>query len=150
DRATIAWADDILVLALRTGGNLHTLLRARLQKAGAHVLLADVPGLQSSRARTDLLELGAENWQVPLSSPISNVRELPPLSETTPAARSPILQHGIIPCPPAECWEYLIHTTRACTGPWPEQSQTDYFDSLLDARPDADHSAFGTLLRIVR
>src|SRR5262249_7190982 len=60
DRATIAWADDILVLALRTGGNLHTLLRARLQKAGAHVLLADVPGLQSSRARTDLLELGAE------------------------------------------------------------------------------------------
>jgi hypothetical protein len=51
--------------------------------------------------------------------------------------------------PPAATWDFLTHTTRACVGPWPDQSRDDFIDSLLDGRPDADHSPLAALVRIV-
>jgi hypothetical protein len=148
DRATIAWADEVIVLALRTRGNLHSLLRERLHKPHACVLLADLPGLQARQARIDLLELGAKTWTLPVAQPDRQVSAAPG-HEPQPDGPRVASQQRVIPCPPAAGWDYLTHTTRACAGPWPGQSRDDYLDSLLDRRSDADHSALRTLLRIV-
>jgi hypothetical protein len=52
--------------------------------------------------------------------------------------------------PMNEEWDMLTHTTRSCAGPWPDESFESYVDSLLESRVEADHSAIGTLRRIVR
>ncbi|MEW6530307.1 MAG: hypothetical protein AB1473_05680 [Thermodesulfobacteriota bacterium] len=49
--------------------------------------------------------------------------------------------------PPRGGW--LVHYTRACPGPWPEQTLGDYCQTLIDGRPSSAHSAFHTLLRIL-
>ena len=147
DRATIAWADEIIVLALRSHGNLHALLRERLLKPKACVWYADLPGLQSQRARGELIELGAPKWTVrPTPHEIPKFQDR---DRAGPLNLSDGADQRIIRCPAAEHWDYLIHTTRACTGPWPDQSHQDYLDSLLDGQPDADHSALRALMRIV-
>jgi hypothetical protein len=148
DRAAIAWADEIVVLSLRTGGNLHTLLRQRLREPGARVRLVGLPDLQSKRARTELIRLGAHDWVV---SPGELVAPNVAGPDSLQVAAEPMsdLNPRILPCPDAATWTYLTHTTRACTGPWPGQSHDEYVDGLIDARPEADHSAFGSLMRIV-
>lgn len=45
--------------------------------------------------------------------------------------------------------EWLVHYTRSCPGPWPQQRRIEYYDSLIDDRPDAAHTAFDTLCRIL-
>jgi hypothetical protein len=45
--------------------------------------------------------------------------------------------------------EWLIHYTRGCPGPWPEQTLGNYCQTLIDGRPSSAHSAFHTLLRIL-
>ncbi len=45
--------------------------------------------------------------------------------------------------------EFLWHGTRASTGPWPGQSEDDYLEAMILSLRDSDHSALGTLLRIV-
>lgn len=46
--------------------------------------------------------------------------------------------------------DWLLHWTRAGTGPWPEEPLNDYLDKLLLQAEDADHSALSTLFRIIR
>ncbi len=46
--------------------------------------------------------------------------------------------------------QYLVHYTRSWPGPWPGQSVAEYCESLLSELPDAGHSAFDTLVRILR
>jgi len=45
---------------------------------------------------------------------------------------------------------YLIHYTRSCPGPWPGQSWAEYCRSLVEGVSEASHSAFDTLVRILR
>ncbi len=143
DRAAVAWADAVMVLALRAGGNLHALLRHRLSAGLGHVVLMDLADLQSRRARDELVELGASLCPVPTvcddNAPLGEAGGAPAVSSQAP----------IVPVPPATDWMYLTHCTRACAGPWPGQSNDDYLDSLFDASGDADHSALATLSRIV-
>lgn len=145
DRAAIAWADEVIVLQLRSGGNLHRLLRHRLQRGDANVLLVDLPGLHARKARDELLGLGAKLWK-----PTESKFEIPNSKSQISNQRMAIAnRQARVPCPPAENWTFLTHTTRARIGPWPGQSRDDYLDSLLDARPDADHSPLAALTRIV-
>jgi hypothetical protein len=164
DRAAIAWADRVIVLRLRTGGNLHRLLRARMQSSDADISLVDLPGLQSRQSRDELTAMGARLW-VPVGN--SDPKRQSSVSAAGPETRplgwaltdsitgapglraAPATPPQLISCPIASGWDFLTHTTRACPGPWPNQSRDDYFDSLLDARPDGDHSALAALRRIV-
>ncbi len=145
DRAALAWADEIVVLRLRSGGNLHRLLSMRLRCADAIVRFVDLPHLQSRKARGELIGLGARLWQPPqLTS-----RCLIPQSEISNLKSEISNLKSPLPCPSADGWDFLTHTTRACPGPWPGQSREDFLDSLLDARPDADHSPLAALSRII-
>ncbi|MEW6349820.1 MAG: hypothetical protein AB1646_12210 [Thermodesulfobacteriota bacterium] len=44
---------------------------------------------------------------------------------------------------------YLFHYTRACPGPWPGQTLGEYCRGLIRRDPDAAHTGFHTLLRIL-
>ncbi|MBI3469588.1 MAG: hypothetical protein HY000_41840, partial [Planctomycetes bacterium] len=148
DRAAFAWADELIVLALRPGGNLHTLLRHRFAQPNARVFLVDLPGLQPARIRDELVPLGAMIW----SPEKENTPKLSPSLITTNSQSVPARRdnpRSPVPVPSADGWAFLTHCTRACVGPWPGQSRDDYLDSLLDGGPDSDHSAVAALLRIV-
>lgn len=146
DRAVIAWADEVIALRVRAGGNLHVLLRDRLRAGVGGVLLAELPGETPTPVRDELLALGAQVWslnenELKLPLPKGEKGEV----DTCEASFASRLRS----LPEADGWEFLTHTTRACPGAWPRQSEDDYLDSLLDGRGDADHSALGTLIRIV-
>jgi hypothetical protein len=151
DRAAIAWADEIIVLGLRSGGNLHKLLRERLQLEHSSVFIAIDPSLQSRRACDDLMKLGAQVWSGYFDEARAADRGVTSgHSEATSRTMPVATQDRIIPCPPVQNWDYLVHATRACPGPWPCQTIQDYVDSLLDCRADGDHSSFGSIMRIVQ
>ena len=150
DRVVIESAERIFVLTLRTGGNLHQLLRQRLQRGGGSVILVDLPDLQSESARRELCELGATTWTPsqqecrPLETPGVAYRQCGAVSS---ALSQDVLE--IVPFPDADHWQYLTHTTRACPGAWPGESFEAYADSLLEAQSHADHSPLGALRRII-
>jgi hypothetical protein len=146
DRAVIAWVDEVIALRVRAGGNLHVLLRARLRAGVGGVLLADLPGETPQAVRDELVSLGAELWSLN-----ENELKLPLAKGEGGGVEScgESFASRLRPLPEADGWVFLTHTTRACPGAWPGQSDDDYFDSLLDGRGDADHSALGTLIRIV-
>lgn len=139
DRTLIQSADTVVVLGIRTNGNVHRCLRERLD-SGRAVELIDLDGLQPRAVREDLISHGAYLW-VP--------------SQVAPAAQvaSSQSQHPkvieIVPFPSAKEWGFLSHTTRACAGPWPDESLARYVDSLLDGDDSSDHSAVATLMRII-
>lgn len=45
--------------------------------------------------------------------------------------------------------DLLIHYTRACKGPWPGQSWSEYLKGLTRRDPDSSHNALETLRRIL-
>lgn len=149
DEALIDQADQILVLRVRPEGNIYRLLTSSPQRS-QKVTLVRIAGLHPDFLLQELYERGAKDWE-------PTVQDLQPLQPEGTLSTFP-QQPEPRPFPdvyslcsliePGE-WSYLTHTTRACPGPWPGQSQEDYFGSLLDGRPDADHSTLGTLLRIV-
>ena len=151
DRAAIAWGEEVIVLGLRLGGNIHKLLKRRLADASGSVCIIDLPHLQSRTVRREMLELGAMLWN-PLSTSSTPVF----FQSSATSAQIAIAPHAATGLQaPIEFSrddnhrEFLTHTTRACSGPWPNQSHQDYWDSLLDARPDSDHSPLAALTRIV-
>jgi hypothetical protein len=150
DRNVMESADVVYVLQLRANGNIHRLLRERLEHPKAGIVLVDLPGLQAELVKNDLCDQGAVLW-----SPTENQSR--PLDNTSGSGSECNLNsiaategvYTIIPFPSAQEWEFLVHTTRSCPGPWPEESFEQYADSLLESRSDADHSTLGTLRRIV-
>ena len=139
DRTLVQSAEFVLVLGVRTNGNVHRALRERLDTDGT-IELIDLEGLQPKAVREDLISHGARLWSPPLidlpSSGVSSRLQSPNVIE-------------VVPFPSADEWCFLSHTTRACAGPWPGESVTNYVDSLLDRDDSADHSAVATLTRII-
>jgi hypothetical protein len=54
--------------------------------------------------------------------------------------------------PELHAWsgDWLIHWTRACHGPWPGESDADYYADLVNSTGEYCRSAIRTLARIVR
>ena len=151
DRELIQQVAEVLVLGVRPRGTIHQLLLERLQGGPGRVVLIDLPDLQPPGVRQELLELGATLWAPDweLMRPFDEwLQEWDTGDRCDQAVADSILQLAALPRD--ELVPYLTHTTRACPGPWPRQTQDDYLDSVLDGSPTADHSALHTLLRIVK
>jgi hypothetical protein len=150
DELVLTNADLVYVLGLRTGGNLHSLLRDRLQKQPGTVVLIEYGELQADAARQELCDSGAQSW-MPLGDVCVPFERQSTPSDVlrTPDSSTQNDVYLIVPFPPDDGWEFLTHTTRSCPGPWPDETFEAYADSLLDAMPSADHSPLGTLRRIV-
>lgn len=150
DRAVIEAADVVYVLQLRANGNIHRLLRERIEQRRDGIILVDIPGLQTDALRQELCLQSVEVWQPsefqcrPLDgfdvSGIEGKLESQPIRGNV---------YTIVPFPSVEEWDFLVHTTRACPGPWPDESFDQYADSLLEFSREADHSTLNTLRRIV-
>jgi len=52
-------------------------------------------------------------------------------------------------CPLSDPESWLLHWTRARTGPWPGESTEDFLDTMILQSEWADRSALATLLRII-
>ena len=152
DQLVDASADTLYVLGLRSGGNVHQLLRERLKRQRGSVVLIDLPGLQDARAQQELCELGASIWQPPaeLCDPFITTESIASSTPDTSAAAERIDVVEVVPFPQSNDWQLLTHTTRACPEPWPGDSFERYADSLFDACPEADHTALDTLKQILR
>ena len=160
DRLLIQEVDRVYALGLRPQGNIHRLLQERLKRQQGGIVLVDLPGLQPQQVRVQLEEAGAEIWQPTAweCRPFSVGGTCEVAAAHNPATQIPATQipaqvnagiYLIAPFPATEGWEFLTHTTRACPGPWPDQSFEDYAADLLESRPEADHSPLGALRRIV-
>lgn len=150
DRTVVQAADLVYVLHCRSNGNIHRVLRERIDQGRGGIVVVDLDGLQSEAVRGELQRAGARFWQPgpdlcgPLPSGLANVGSTPLRHIESQEV------YSVAPRPLAADWTFLTHTTRACPGPWPDESMEDYIDSLLESRFDANHSALGTLCRIVR
>lgn len=148
DRLLVEVADKLLVLGIRKQGNIHRLLINRLKSGRGGVLLVDLPELQTTPVREELVAAGATLWTPPErdcrplveSCAATDLVMAPSQTEVVSFAPHPLDANGL----------FLTHTTRACPGPWPRQPTEEYLDCLLDGRREGDHSALMTLLRIVR
>ena len=150
DRAVIEAADVVYVLQLRANGNIHRLLRERIEHGRGGIILVDLPGLQTDALREELCLPHAELWK----PSEDQCRPLERLAESRASGEldlRPIQNsiYTIVPFPSVEEWDFLVHTTRSCPGPWPDQSFDEYTDNLLESSQEADHSTLGTLHRIV-
>ena len=142
DRVLIAAADQVHALQVRSNGNLHQLLRARLNDSAwptASVWLALGEALVPAEVAAELQSLGAVGWWLFVehaASVLESQRETGTL-ETCPT----------LPWPEGD---YLVHWTRRRDGPWPDQREADFIDDLLLSREATSHSAFAALSRIVQ
>ena len=155
DRAVAMAAEELFVLHLRPRGNWHQLLIERLRSGRRGVVLVDHVSLQHPEVRQEMLDAGALNWMPAPAEmaalPHASLMDVPGGAVISSTLGEPIASECLLsPVPPREAWTYLIHTTRACPGPWPEQGEADYFSSVIDQRSDGLHSALETLIRIVR
>ena len=150
DRLLMDGADVIYVLSLRVNGNIHRLLRTRVQRREARIVLVDLPGIQAESAKNELCQQGAELWKPTeeQSRPLTSSFDLVSVCDRNLLDRGEEV-YTIEPFSLAKNEEFLVHTTRSCPGPWPDESFEQYADSLLNSHPDSDHSTLGTLRRIV-
>lgn len=141
DRLLDLLADELIVWHVRRGGNLHRLVRNRLARNRGVVRFA--AGTTVSHA----VRREFEGRCGPVFQPAETLCDAGCSHQSMP------LPQSLNPAPIIDLLRlepgYLSHCTRACPGPWPGESLGDYADALIFSRADADHSAFGTLRRIV-
>ncbi|MFZ2446515.1 MAG: hypothetical protein WAW37_09160 [Syntrophobacteraceae bacterium] len=145
DRVLAAVSHAHLILELRSGGNLATLLEEQQKRNPRFQFIFDPGEENSSNAGNYRLirnfSGNCERFSLPVSA---GSREAGPGPGPARGTR--------ISCPGPERIEwpkFLYHYTRGCPGPWPGQSQTAFLLSLLDNDPRSGHSALDTLLRII-
>jgi hypothetical protein len=147
DRVVAALAQYLLIAEIRAGGTMTDVLRAVHEgKERFTVFLPDAPDEGTSgnfRAREMLSSvkvevLSDESVRKCRNEARADPRAMPALSKKGELILSPVGEAG-----------YLIHYTRSCPGPWPGQSLSDYYESLIDNGPGAEHSAFDTLRRML-
>lgn len=160
DRLLFAVADRIQVLSCRANGTILELLRLHLldrDRAQTPLLLAcDESGVFPEFATK--LPAGWVPWIVqPAMHPeesketaegSSEVRTCVPIRqslERTTKVENPVLNQNPLLNPN----DWLLHWTRAATGPWPGETSEDFLDALILRTATADHSAVTTLLRIL-
>jgi hypothetical protein len=141
DRAVAGLSDDLLALMLRPNGNLHRLLRLRLKELADDTRIAVGPDLTPEPLVQELVAAGALPWR----------------SAEPEASDRPVSAHGrrassaaIIALDSIQESDFLTHWTRACSGPWPDESEDEYLDQLILHTDAVDRSAEAVLHRIVR
>jgi len=153
----MAIADRVDVVRVRRGGNIAKLLTKRLAWTPGLVRVAirlDEPPRRSTDG-TDWLQLGAVGRYLPTEQ----LKTIPDerrgdqsgqLTSITAARRlSPTSPNRLLSG--AAAGEWLVHCTRARSGPWPGQSLNAYRDDVLLGPPDvAAREPLDALRRIAR
>lgn len=139
DRVLLAVADRLELLSLRPGGNWGRLLdqAARWSADVAPVVrrrdLETPSGGRAGKDATEPTPAFAAAW----------------ISESSGEEAFSVSRRIVAP-DELSADEWLVHFTRRCDGPWPGQSADEYWDELLDDRPEKDRSAEAVLRRLLR
>ncbi len=150
DRAAVALGNQLLVLHLRRGGNIDSLVRTRLESAQwpvASVYLAmGSDQLVPKRAARQLMAHGAVGWLPSRDSCRGTATD-----ESEPMFANVVNNEPapIVAAPVARPWPYLTHCTRRSDGPWPDQDADEYLDELILGHPSCNRSALAAIARIV-
>jgi hypothetical protein len=143
DKLLACLCDYYVVLEVRRGGNLSEILEGE-QRRRPHPQRVLIP--KAGSVETDgsvQLFNDFPKWSTPifekdLERPVTRLHGL------NTGSRAQILGLKDIP------WqEYLYHYTRACPGPWPDQSREEYLLSLLENDALSGHTALDTLACIL-
>jgi len=136
-----------MVAAVRKGGNMEALVkRASERSIRITVFTPDRPD-KSTAGNLSLLEGDSRSRieTAALTEDLLSTSRHPGTGDRSSTPRNGVLQLKNWP----RKGSYLIHYTRSCHGPWPGQTVRDYCQSLIDGSPDAAHTGFDTLLRIL-
>ena len=155
DLAAVSLSDQLFVLHLRRGGNMERLIRARLRSSPSkpsHVFVAQGADLIPKNLAQELFALGATAWDMTNDQGTALDVLLTCRSSkshmSAPQLRNPIAP--ILTSLSADDWRFLTHCTRACWGPWPDESDSQYVDDLLTAANMEARTPLASLRRIVQ
>ncbi len=151
DELVAAMATLICVAAMREGGNVHRIVCDARKKgiplkifSASHSLkprsTTTRPGIARPRPSKQPA-YGASMYDAPslgTLTPASAIESMGPYDNMPAANHSESIESN-----------YLYHYTRSCPGPWPGQTQAQYWRSLIHDEPHAAHSGFDTLCRIL-
>jgi hypothetical protein len=141
DRAVIEAADLAIAVSVRAGGHMESLLRARWL-GGRPVQVVETPARgKLAGGNRRLLESG-----VPALDPTWRCAIDPPAPhDSSPGLECPFTRFSQVPLPGPT----LSHFTRACDGPWPDQSRREYLEDLWQGGEQARRDACAALRRIL-
>ncbi len=140
DRVLIQAADEVILLSVRRGGNIFRAVQTRLASTLNTRLLINRQ-LTPATLQQTLLEQGATGWWLPASSTQTH-RQAPPAPHRAQTLKQ-------IPYADICQRKFLIHWTRPRSGPWPDQTESEYLRELLFRSPSRGHAAIDSLNRIL-
>ena len=131
----LAWfASRMVVLSVRAKGNLHRAVLTRLS-AGKKTRLLVSDQLTKASLVEELLGLGATGWYL--------------LGEASAEQRVQQQNVNLVSVDAFQSEDFLLHWTRRRTGPWPEQSVSQYLDELIFRQPEKERGELAVLRRIL-
>ncbi len=137
DRILAGLSHVQLVLELRPGGNLATVLEERQRvEPGLQFVFEPARKNPSNAGNFRLLDL------FPAHARPFRVSQSARSVEKGAKSAGEVLPAHI------DWRRFLYHYTRACPGPWPGEEYLEYLGKLLDGDPRSGHSALDTLIRI--
>jgi len=147
DEVAVEIGDSIDVIHVRSGGTILRLILDRLRRdssASVHVLITS----PDDRAAKTLIDAGAIGYWMP-APPLQTLlteQQTPAPEQDLRAVIDATATHSLLNDPQ----RWLIHSTRARTGAWPGQSETQFVDWMLLAAPaTTPASPIETLNRII-
>ncbi|QEG23315.1 hypothetical protein [Mariniblastus fucicola] len=134
DFALASIANQMVLLSVRTNGNLQSAVDDRLNKGKPAKVLVDAR--LTKKAVTDqLLAAGATGWYL--------------FGCEQPGIESSNRDLEFSSAAEVNSDEFLLHWTRRRVGPWPEQSEAEFLDDLIFRANGKDHREVATLRRIL-
>ena len=134
DELLASFASRMVVLSVRAKGNLHRAVLARLSVGNKTRLLVSDQLTKASVVK-ELLGLGATGWYL--------------LGEASAEQQVQQRNANVVSVDSLKSEDFLLHWTRRRTGPWPEQSVSQYLDELIFRQPEKERGELAVLRRIL-
>jgi hypothetical protein len=140
DRLLMSMAEDVLLLSVKSNGNVERGALERLAKTNGSQTRILIDRKLTSRATQDrLIESGAVAWWL-----FDDSKE-----NSDGKDASPDLEPRVLTLSEFQRDEFLLHWTRRCVGPWPDQSENQFLDDLIFGYQRKNHHEVATLFRIL-
>jgi hypothetical protein len=134
DHIAASLSDILIPCEIRPAGNMSEILR--VAEVSGKIVVKNIPGHEQVRS------LPKKSTETKTMGDVARKSEVvPKQNKIYPLSVSGLVRPKDI---------LLTHYTRACPGPWPDQTWSDYLKSLEYGDPGCSHTAFDTLGRIIQ
>lgn len=155
DRSIMLLSERVFALDVRKGGSMESLLSQRLEQteiaiASTYVAIHSHTPNPTTRLmpQLQLMEKGAVGWlasNAPMA-PSDGIEEITQFRARSLGTSQLIFR---LPSLHRSKRNYLVHTTRARCGPWPDQSLSQFHDEIMNQPWTHKPSVLETLIRIL-